>query len=111
MNAKNAISWFEIPVKDIHRAAAFYGTILAADIPIIEINNGRVGHLPDNGGVGGALVENAQFGYKPSQEGVPLYLDGGDDLSPILNRVEDAGGQVVLPKTAPGRLWFCGLFY
>ena len=110
MNAKNALSWFEIPVQDIDRAAAFYGAILGKKLTIVDINNGRVGLLPDNGGVGGSLVENAQFGYKPSQEGVLIYLDGGDDLSHTLNRVESAGGQVVLPKTPLGNYGFAAYF-
>lgn len=110
MSAKNAISWFEIPVADVERAARFYGSILDATIQIVDINNGRVGLLPDNGGVGGSLVENAQFGYKPSQEGTLVYLDGGDDLNVILNRVEAAGGQVVLPKTGLGDYGFAAYF-
>ncbi|MCA9839187.1 MAG: VOC family protein [Trueperaceae bacterium] len=110
MNAKNAISWFEIPVIDVKRAAQFYGRILNADIQVLEINNGRVGLLPDYGGVGGSLVENAQFGYKPSQEGALVYLDGGDDLSQVLNHVEAAGGQIVLPKTALGDYGFAAYF-
>ena len=51
----------------------------------------------DNNGVGGALVE--MKGAKPSAEGVTLYLNGGDDLSAPLNRVEQAGGKIIMPKT------------
>ncbi len=110
MSAKNALSWFEIPVQSIERAALFYSTILASKIDIIDINNGKVGLLPNHGGMGGPLVENAQFGYQPSQTGVLIYFDGGDDLSPILNRVEGAGGQVVLPKTPLGN-YGCAAFF
>lgn len=110
MKARNAISWFEIPVSDIHRAATFYSKILDYEINLININNGWVGHLPDHGGVGGQLVANPQFGYKPSQEGTMVYLDGGEDLNIILNRVEAAGGQVVLPKTSLGDYGFAAYF-
>jgi hypothetical protein len=30
---------------------------------------------------------------------VLVYLDGGNDLQDILNRVESAGGKILLPKT------------
>ena len=48
-------------------------------------------------GVGGAIVagENA----KPVGDGVMIYLNGGDDLSVILERVSGAGGSVQVPKT------------
>ncbi len=32
----HAINWFEIPVIDINRAARFYSTILAAEMPVHE---------------------------------------------------------------------------
>jgi len=34
--------------------------------------------------------------------GTTVYLDGGNDLSVPLGRVEGAGGKVILPKTAVG---------
>ena len=37
---------------------------------------------------------------KPSADGVTIYLNGGDDLQPILDKVEANGGQIILPKTA-----------
>ena len=36
---------------------------------------------------------------KPFNDGVRVYLNGGDDLSAILDRVPDAGGSVSQPKT------------
>jgi len=35
---------------------------------------------------------------KPSKDGIIIYLNGGDDLSNILNRIEPAGGKVLVPK-------------
>jgi hypothetical protein len=34
--------------------------------------------------------------------GTTVYLDGGNDLSVPFSRVENAGGKVILPKTAIG---------
>jgi len=41
-------------------------------------------------------------GGVPSQNGTMVYLNGGDDLAPLLARVAQAGGQVVVPKTEIG---------
>ena len=38
-------------------------------------------------------------GYVPSMQGVVVYLNGGDDLSSMLARVEKVGGKVLLKKT------------
>ena len=37
---------------------------------------------------------------KPSAEGVRIYLDVGDALDPVLNRVPAAGGSISKPRTA-----------
>ncbi len=47
--------------------------------------------------VGGALCMHEGF-YKPSSEGTLVYLNGGEDLSEPLSRVEAAGGRVVMEK-------------
>ena len=38
-------------------------------------------------------------GYQPSADGVTLYLNGGEDLRIILDKVENNGGKVMVPKT------------
>jgi uncharacterized protein len=51
-------------------------------------------------GVGGGIVQGE--GFEPSATGSLIYLNGGDDLSVPLSKVEAAGGKIVLPKTAIG---------
>lgn len=100
---KNAISWFEIPVKNFARAKSFYSTMLATkitDAPMDGVKYGMFTYDDDNNGVGGGLIE--MEGYTPSNEGVLVYLNGGDDLSTSLARVESAGGKIVMPKTDIG---------
>jgi len=100
---KNSINWFEIPVKDFSRAKAFYSTLFGEEVTEMPIPEGKYGILPNemqNGGVGGAIVE-AQ-GYEPNTKGALVYLNGGDDLSVSLSKVEKAGGKIVLPKTSIG---------
>ena len=94
----NVINWFEIPAADYDRASTFYSKVLKGDVQHMEMMNIKMAFLPMEGeGVGGAVVSGE--GYKPSADGPVLYLNGGDDLSVPLSRVEEAGGQVVLPKT------------
>jgi len=104
---KNAISWFEIPVTDYQRAKKFYNTMLGIEIADMPMPEGKYGMFPydnDNNGVGGGLVEMA--GVTPSAEGITIYLNGGDDLSAPLSRVEAAGGKVIMPKTDIGENGF-----
>jgi predicted enzyme related to lactoylglutathione lyase len=54
----------------------------------------------DQNAVGGAIVHGG--GVTPSTEGTTVYLNGGDDLAPILSRVEPAGGSIAVPKTEIG---------
>lgn len=96
----NAINWFEIPATDFARATRFYEQILAAPLHIDNsLGDVKLGVLPytHGEGVGGAIVEMAQA--KPNADGARIYLNGGDDLAAILDRVPAAGGQVVMPKT------------
>jgi predicted enzyme related to lactoylglutathione lyase len=98
---KNAISWFEIPTKDLSRAQKFYESIFDIklnpfDTPQIKM---RMFPLEDMLGVGGALVFNEQF-YKPSATDGPLiYLNANPDVQTVLNRIEAAGGKILVPKT------------
>ena len=94
----NAINWFEIPAANLDRACTFYGNVLGIDVHKQEIMGTVMGFL-HNGedGVGGALVQGE--GYVPTEDGALVYLNGGDDLSEPLAKVEAAGGSVVLPKT------------
>ena len=94
----NAINWFEIPAANLDRACTFYGNVLGIEVHKQDIQGLTMGFL-HNGqdGVGGAVVEGE--GYVPTEAGALVYLNGGDDLSEPLGRVESAGGSVVLPKT------------
>jgi predicted enzyme related to lactoylglutathione lyase len=99
---KNAITWFEIPVTDFDRAKKFYNQILSADIQRIDMDGVAMGFLPaDEGALTGGIVEDKD--RSPSSKGTLLYLNVGENLSPALERVEKAGGKVVLPKTNVGQ--------
>lgn len=97
----NLINWFEIPVSDIQRAIRFYSAVLNISIAEAEFFGSKMGFFPSDGtNVSGALVQGEY--YIPSQSGVLAYLHGGDDLQPVLERVEKHGGTLMVPKTHIG---------
>ena len=98
---KNAISWFEIPATDLNRATAFYETIFGIKLNAVDMPNIKMRMFPieDMMGVGGAIVDSGGF-HKPSATDGPLiYLNGNPDVQLILDKVEAAGGKIMVPKT------------
>jgi len=95
----NTLNWFEIPVTDFDRAKKFYDILLDAQIQKMEWGPTTMGFFPaqNQTDLGGAIVSGE--GYIPSDKGVLVYFNGGDDLSNILSRVEKAGGKILVPKT------------
>ncbi|HEY0732157.1 MAG TPA: VOC family protein [Chitinophagaceae bacterium] len=102
MTFKNAISWFEIPATDLDRAQKFYETIFETQLIPLDMENIQMRMFPidDPGsGIGGAVCKADGF-YKPSATDGPLvYLNGNPDVQTILDRVEAAGGKIMVPKT------------
>ncbi len=99
LKIKNAVNWFEIPVKDFSRAKKFYETVLKIEMHVCPER--QWGFFPfdmPNGGIGGTIVKNSK--YEPSKTGSLIYLNGGEDLSEPLSRVEEEGGSIILPKTS-----------
>src|SRR5688572_19404836 len=99
---KNAISWFEIPVRNFEKAKLFYQTIFNFDMPEMQVGPNRMGVLlhEQGAGVGGAIV--AGEWYEPTAQGTIVYLTADPDLAEVLGRVEKAGGNVLVPKTNIG---------
>ena len=96
----HAFTWVEIPVNDFNRAKQFYSAIFDYEMPEQQMGEHLMGFFPhdyENGGVGGAIVKGDI--YVPGNTGTMAYLDGGSDLNNILNRIEDAGGKIEIPKT------------
>jgi len=99
---KNAISWFEIPSADINRAQKFYEEIFDIQMIPMEMPQLQMRMFPIEDpmtGIGGAVCYAGDF-YKPSAEAGPLvYLNANPDVQNILDKVEAAGGKIVVPKT------------
>lgn len=109
----SAVNWFDIPVTDMNRAKAFYSTLLGGELhdEANDVAMGKAGAmaiLPFQDGVGGALMQGDD--YTPSRQGSIVYLNGGDDLSVPLGKVEAAGGKVLTDKIRIGENGFIAFF-
>ena len=95
---RNAIDWFEIPVRDIARAQAFYETLLGAPLrrETIAGNTLAVFSYAETG-VGGCLMAG-ESAPAPSTSGTLIYLNAGPRLDDALARVAAAGGRITTPK-------------
>ncbi len=93
----NVINCFAIPVDDFQIAVNFYNMILDNELHVTKMAESDLAFFPaEKGAVSGHLFKAEPF--KPSGNGTLLYLNGGEDLQFILDRVERAGGKVVAPK-------------
>src|SRR5918992_2818755 len=98
---RHAISWFELPVTDLDRAAAFYAEILGTMLSdIAEADDRQFATFPAEDGVAGALVRGE--GYRPSTDGALVFLNAGDEIESAVNRVEAAGGRVLVARMDMG---------
>ena len=98
----NAISWFEIPATNLARAQQFYETIFGINLIPLDMPNIKMRMFPTDDpqtGVGGAIVDSGGF-HKPSEtEGPLVYLNANPDVQLVLNKIEAAGGKILVPKT------------
>ncbi len=109
----HVITWFEIPVSDLQRAAAFYGGLLDAELTVEQYGPVAMAVFPADGDAPGTVVHGALVqgdGYAPGAQGALVYFDGGEDLAVPLARVEGLGGRVVQPKTPIGDHGFMAVF-
>lgn len=96
---RSLISWVEVPVTDMKRARKFYEAILQVPIPEMPLGDDlTMAFFPvEPNATGGALCQQLKF-YKPSQEGVTIYLTADPDIDTILARVKEAEGTLLMPK-------------
>jgi len=99
---EHALNWFEIPVADMDRAIRFYESASASKLrreafggPGQEL---AVFAVRDQAAVKGALLSAPQV--KPSAQGAIVYLNAAPSIDAWLARAQDAGGKVLLEKTA-----------
>lgn len=94
-------AWFEIPVADIDRAQRFYEALLGVSMKRQRYMGDTDQAVFPNGGPNhpsGALVQ-ANVERAPSQAAGSLVYLSVRDIRPLLARVADIGGEVLLPLT------------
>ena len=98
---KHAINWFELPVTDLDRAQRFYEAVLGTRLETETFGGMPMAMFPSGGddAVGGALVLDQR--RKPGGDTI-VYLNANGILDQCADRIEKAGGKVLLPKTDIG---------
>lgn len=102
MNYDSVISWFEIPSTNLERTTKFYETLFdvqlfAMDMPNIKMRVFPVKDMMNH--ISGAIVHTDGFHTPSENNGVLIYLNANPDVQHILDKVEAAGGKIILPKT------------
>lgn len=95
----NMFAWVEIPVNNMDRAIAFYEKTFDVQIQKVNFGGLLMGWFPSAEGAPGAngtLIQ--QESYVPSHEGTLVYFSS-EDVQQELDRLEEAGGKILQPKT------------
>jgi predicted enzyme related to lactoylglutathione lyase len=106
----NPFDWVEIPVKDMARAKFFYEIVFGLQISVDKMGPLDMGFIPMDDsayGVAGSLVKGED--YIPSHAGILVYF-GVPDVEPVLERIKQNGGKVLMPKTSIGEYGFIARF-
>ncbi len=97
----NSINWFEIPTLDILRAKKFYEATFGIEMSeMMEMMGMKMIGFPADpmsGKASGCIIQSGM--HKPSMEGVVIYLNANPQIHEVTNRVEAAGGKLVMPVT------------
>jgi uncharacterized protein len=94
---KDRVTWFEIPTRNLDRAANFYEAVLG-----VTLWRETVAGIPhaifpfEEGGISGALATSAAT--LPGSLGTIVYL-ACEDVEIALKRAQAAGGEVVTPAS------------
>ena len=111
---KNVVGWFEIPVGDLERGIKFYEKVLDLKLTRTDMGSFQMAEFPsiENGmGAPGSLIYS-EGNYHPSQDGILIYFTSpSGDVKNEMQRVEEAGGKVLRPKTQISEdVGYMGLF-
>jgi hypothetical protein len=97
---RDALTWFEIPVRELERAQRFYEAVLERPMTRETMGSEQMAlFAASDSGVKGCLNIGAEP-VAPSATGTRVYLDASPSIDDALARVPRAGGRVVTPKVA-----------
>lgn len=89
----NRVVWFDIPVADLDRAAAFYGSVLAIRVEKTKFNDSSFCVLEHEEGNGGCLI--LRPGYVASNGGILLYMNVNGRIREAVDRVTAMHGKIL----------------
>ncbi|HXX57573.1 MAG TPA: VOC family protein [Thermodesulfovibrionales bacterium] len=106
----NPVNWFEIPVKDIERARAFYEKVFDTELTPEEMGPYTMTFFPwteSAPGAAGTLIKGES--YEPSHSGTVVYFSV-EDIEETLRKINANGGKTLLPKKSIGEYGFIAHF-
>ena len=106
----NMANWFEIPVRDLGRAAKFHEKAFAVKLSPEEMGGRKLALFPfsqDSPGAAGALIKGES--YEPSHAGTVVYFSV-EIIEETLRRINANGGTTFMPKTSIGIHGFIAQF-
>lgn len=96
----NRAVWFDVPVADLDRAAAFYGAVLGVPVHKEKLNDFSFCVLHHQDGNGGCLIPHADA--ITSTGGILVYFNVDGRIRDAVAQVEAQGGKVVESTHAIG---------
>jgi len=97
---QNRLVWFDIPVADLERAAAFYRGVLGIGVHVEKSPAYSFAVLEHKDGNGGCLVPKAA--EISANSGVLVYLNANGRMRDAMQQVAKLGGSVVEPPQSIG---------
>ena len=94
----HAVNWFEIPVRDLDRAQAFYETLLATSLRREAMGDKTLAVFAYDEGAAGGCLMTGEGTPAPAANGTLVYLNATPSLDAALERVTRAGGRITTPK-------------
>ena len=98
--AQNRLVWFDSPVADLERAAAFYRGVLGVGVHVETSPGYSFAVLEHKDGNGGCLVPKA--GEISANAGILVYLNVNGRMRDAVRHVETLGGRIVEPPRSMG---------
>jgi len=96
----NRAVWFDIPVADLDRAAAFYRAVLGIKVQKEQFDDFSFCVLDHQGGNGGCLVPNAK--EISANAGILVYMNAEGRIRDAVEQTRRQGGTVVEPTRSIG---------
>lgn len=110
MNSSNPVGWFDIHVSNLERAKKFYETVFNVKLHDLPLEWGKQSLFPfdpEHSNISGALVEKAEL--QSNANNTVVYFET-EDCASEEQRVTQAGGKVVQPKTHIGEFGYISIF-